>query len=227
MKNRWQFSQESNPGVYQRSPAAAQSRGPSLTDLFAEYNRLNLMVMDRVNQMVMDSLQPAITSLQSRQSPAPHLKKECADPCQHDSCHCSCCIGDADLVVYARLGETRVVPIVIENSRHRERSITFELSDWTTHGGKKTAIKSALSEKGFVLPACSEKAVILTINASQFDPAGTNAQNRQNDVDDCQTVYADLRIEGCDTRPLRLALAFLPRDCAPFEIDCGCNCCQD
>jgi hypothetical protein len=36
---------------------------------------------------------------------------------------------------------------------------------------------------------------------------------------------ADLRVEGCDTRPIRIALALLPRDCNAYEIDCGCGCC--
>jgi hypothetical protein len=60
-------------------------------------------------------------------------------------------------VVYARLGERRVVPVIIENNRHRERQINLSLSEWTTHGGKKTAVKAALSESEFTLEACSEK----------------------------------------------------------------------
>src|SRR5690349_2949167 len=37
-----------------------------------------------------------------------------------DPCHCTCCISDADLIIYARLGERRVVPVTIENPRARE-----------------------------------------------------------------------------------------------------------
>lgn len=236
MTHRYQTSQAYAPESMQRASSARRS--PSLTDLFGEYNRLNMMMMDRVGQMVMDTLEPAVSRLQAR-TPAPSQrylehKDPCGhDPCYHDSCHCTCCIADADLVVYARLGERRVVPITIENDRHREREITLSLSDWTTHGGKKTAVKAALSESQFTLEACAEKSVILMIEANQVDldqagktTAAKEERARQIDVDDCLVLYADLRVEGCGIRPLRLALAFLPRDCSPFEIHCRCSCCD-
>ncbi len=45
------------------------------------------------------------------------------------------------------------------------------------------------------------------------------------DVDDCHVAIADLRVQGCDTRPIRLAVAVLPRDCGPYPIRCACRCC--
>ena len=45
------------------------------------------------------------------------------------------------------------------------------------------------------------------------------------DVDDCLVAVADLRLVGCDHRPLRIAVAILPRDCDPFRVSCGCTCC--
>jgi len=32
-------------------------------------------------------------------------------------------------------------------------------------------------------------------------------------------------VEGCEMRPVRIALALLPRDCADYKVDCGCSCC--
>jgi hypothetical protein len=45
------------------------------------------------------------------------------------------------------------------------------------------------------------------------------------DVDDCLVAVADLRIQGCETRPLRIAVAILPRDCSRYEVHCGDRCC--
>jgi hypothetical protein len=223
--NRPQYARESTVDFSRRT---AQRGGPSFTELFGEFNRLNLMLMERVNQAVLDTLEPAVSRLQTRRPAPSHKGADCADPCKQDDCHCQCCIYDADLVVYARQGERRVVPIVIENQRRRERQVRLELSDFTSSGGRKSSVKGVLSDKEFTLAACSEKSVVLLLEANAFEPgaAGGKDTRGQNDVDECVVLYADLRIEGCDTRPLRLALAFLPRDCAPFEVDCGCGCCD-
>jgi hypothetical protein len=239
MSHRYQTSQAFTPEFTPRSTSASTRRGPSFTDLIGEYNRLNMMMMDRVSQMVMDTLEPAVSRLQTR-LPAPSryhskCKDPCGhDPCRHDSCHCTCCIAEADLVVYARLGERRVVPIIVENDRHRERQITLSLSDWTTSGGRKLPIQASLSDSQFTLEACAEKGVVLIIDTNPLNQgtvvgttdAPTPDQPRQIDVDDCLVVYADLRVEGCGIRPVRVALAFLPRDCSPFEIHCHCSCCD-
>ena len=38
--------------------------------------------------------------------------EECWQPCERcDPCHCSCCVTDADLIIYSRLGERRVVEV--------------------------------------------------------------------------------------------------------------------
>ena len=54
----------------------------------------------------------------------------CRDCHRHD-CHCECCVINVDLVINARLGERRVVPLTVENSRRREREISLELSEFT------------------------------------------------------------------------------------------------
>jgi hypothetical protein len=176
---------------------------------------------------------------------------EC-DGCHADNCHCHCCVHDADLVVQARLGERRVVPLTIENPRRRERQIRLELGNWTTRSGSPADVKGRLLPPAeFTLGPCEEREVILLVEADI--KAGTNQppgaaerdvsqsstglsaaaeasaanDNRRQvpDVEDCEVYYADLRVEGCDMRPMRIALVLLPRDCAAHPIDCGCGCC--
>lgn len=148
------------------------------------------------------------------------------DDCARDTCHCRCCIGDADLVVYARVGELRIVPIVVENNRRRERQVRLELSGWTTSSGKPSGVTGQLQPPAeFTLPPCQERAVVLELNVKSADNVVGTPDNRLRDVDDCQVLYADLRVEGCAMRPIRIALAILPRDCAAYEIDCRCSCC--
>lgn len=212
---------------------------PTITDLFNQMSQLN----QSISTMVMDNLSQMLTSRQAS-APAPqqshrhhHHEDECDEcedcghhhheagcrDCESDDCSCRCCIGDADLVVYARLGERRVVPIVLENSRRREKTIHLEMSDFKTRGGDQLGIKSVLTEPvDFALPACSEHESVLVV---EVGGAAFNREAAGNDVDECKVLYSDLRVEGCDMRPLRLALAVLPRDCDPFEIDCGCSCC--
>ena len=63
-------------------------------------------------------------------------REDCDCGCEHeDPCHCRCCIVDADLVVYTRLGETRVIPFSIENKWRRERKVKLELSQFRRKGG--------------------------------------------------------------------------------------------
>jgi hypothetical protein len=175
---------------------------------------------------------------------------DCCRRCGSDPCACACCIGDVDLAVYSRVGEQRVIPIVIENERHREKEISLELSAWTTRGGKPAPVDTVLLEpKTFSLPACGEQKVTLivrtkddgptpgggTSDAPAVTPAGTtvgraaattDTTNRKlPDVDDCLVATADLRVVGCDHRPIRIAVALLPRDCDPFTVHCGCTCC--
>lgn len=199
-----------------------RSGAQSVVDIINESMRFNQMLMDRVNQMVVDAIQPV--AARQRKS----RRDEVCDPCRHDDCACRCCIGDADLVVYARLGEVRIVPVVIVNERRREREINLQLSEWTSRGGKKAAIQATLQPAGqFTMASCTEKEILLRIDAQQVDPDQPDGSEveRFPDVDECSLYYADLRVEGCDIRPVRIALALLPRDCDPYYIHCGCTCC--
>jgi hypothetical protein len=161
--------------------------------------------------------------------------------CGRDDCECYCCIGDVDLAVYSRVGEQRVIQIVIENERQRDKEVALELSEWTTRGGKAAPVQTVLLEpKKFTIPACGEQKVTLVIKVGvegtdadkknkEESQAGTSDKARNQiplpDVDDCLTATADLRLVGCDNRPLRIAVAILPRDCDPYRVSCGCTCC--
>lgn len=161
--------------------------------------------------------------------------------CGRDECECYCCIGDVDLAVYSRAGEVRVIQIVLENDRHRDKEVTLELSDWTTRGGKAAPVETVLLEpKAFTIPACGEQQVTLVVKLGSGEQTGAGKQKEESqagktdkattaqrlpDVDDCLAATADLRLVGCDNRPLRIAVAILPRDCDPYRVSCGCTCC--
>ncbi len=147
-------------------------------------------------------------------------KEDCG--CRKDPCHCNCCIVNADLIVYARLGELRVIPLVIENTWRRERKIKMELSGWTTRGGNPAPVVAKLLPPApeFELEPCGHKTLTMVVEIGK-----PGEGERQPDVDDCLVAYADLCVQGCDIRPLRIAVAILPRDCEAYEIECGCSCC--
>lgn len=210
-----------------------RSTAPSASDLAEVFLQFNQMLAERMNEMVMDVLAPDVGRERGPRHKRHHRHwdDECYDPCYHDPCHCRCCIHDADLVVYTRVGERRIVPIEIENSRRREREIKLELSNWTTNSGKQVGVEGQfLTPTSFTLGPCDVHEAILVVNATgkttqddkerEKEPA-----DRLPDVDDCLVVYADLRVEGCGIRPLRIAVALLPRDCDVYEINCRCSCC--
>lgn len=146
--------------------------------------------------------------------------------CGHEPCECFCCIGDVDLVVYARAGERRVVPVELENSRRREKEVEVELNEWRTPGGHVAPVETVhLEPTKLTLPPCGQGSFTLVVETGGAEDA--NASNRKvgGDVDRCLVATADLRLVGCDHRPLRIAVAILPRNCDPFRTTCGCACC--
>ena len=148
----------------------------------------------------------------------------CHEEC---NCHCTCCVCDVDLVVYTRLGERRVVPIEIENTRSRDREVRLAVSDFTTRGGKAAPVKLTLAgDTDFTIGPCSRKDAMLLVDVAGEPPAGKGKEDprRLPDVDDCVVAVGDLRVDGCDIRPVRIAVAIVPRDCSPYEIECGCCC---
>ena len=153
--------------------------------------------------------------------------------CNDDPCQCACCIGDVDFAVYTRVGEQRVIPIVVENERRRDKDIKVELSTWSTRSGKPAPVETLdLDPREFTLGPCEQRKLTLIVRVRADDEKNQAGQaNRKEgerqlpDVDDCVVAIADLRLEGCDHRPIRIALAILPRDCDPYTVTCGCGCC--
>lgn len=169
----------------------------------------------------------------------------CPPACGPDPCACTCCVDDADLVVYGRYGELRMVPVRISNARRRQREITLELSEFRTRGGTPAPVVGQVVPPKLVLDPCEEQTVLIglllrpvardgedTLTAATFAAAAAaatvDAPDRDvelPDVDTCVTAYADLRIIGCDVRPVRIAVALLPRACEDHQVRCGCGCC--
>jgi hypothetical protein len=172
--------------------------------------------------------------------------------CGRDDCNCRCCVYDADLVVYTRVAELRVVPLMIENSRRREREVKVSISEFSCKDKDVNVSGLLLEPTTFKLGPCEEQEVILVVRSAPKTDKPTPAPNPNEpgstpttpnrpadvanavigtrridvpDVEECTVCYADLRVEGCDMRPIRIAVAILPRDCDPYEIDCHCGCC--
>ena len=168
---------------------------------------------------------PLSTEKRHRHRPADRHDTGCGQ-CRADDCHCNCCVYDADLVVYARAGEERVVPIRIINERSRERDIVLDLSGFTTSGGKAVPVQGSIATRTtFALAPCEQETAILALQIGGVGDDEGKREGRFGDVDDCLVAYADLRIQGCDVRPVRVAVAVLPRDCDAYEVHCACGCC--
>jgi hypothetical protein len=198
-----------------------------------------------LNQLAQQVMQPWTDAFENWRSGVAELvqpttkpmSKGCGCPaCNPDPCNCRCCVSDADLVIEARLGERRIIPIVIENHWRRERDIELELSSWTKVDDKVAITAHILSETAIKLAPCGEAHVVIgvTVGSDTVAPPPPNPTTNAPppvdrlplpDVDRCLVSYADLRIKGCDLRSIRIAVAVLPRDCDAYTVDCDCCCC--
>ncbi|MBD0317122.1 MAG: hypothetical protein ICV71_01265 [Thermoleophilia bacterium] len=161
-------------------------------------------------------------------------RSPCPEPCggTGSACQCECCVPDADLVVYARVGERRIVPLRIENTRSREREVTVAVGDFKTRGGQDAPVAVGLLGPAVlkVAPCSSEDATLVVevgLPGRKPDEVEREVRERRElpDADKCLVAVGDLGLDGCDVRPARIAVAVVPRDCDPFEIECGCSCC--
>jgi len=180
-----------------------------------------------------------------------HHRRHCAD-CDED-CRCDCCIRDADIVLYARCGEIRVVPIEIENDTRKVREdVSVELSDIRSAGGKKLPWQARVDHDGpLTLEACSTTKLGVWVRVQCRDsepddnqpgeegpgegespsPDNSTSLGRQNlrldagEVDHCVVGYLTVRVSGCVVRPIVIAIAALPNDCGAYETGCSCSCC--
>ena len=164
-----------------------------------------------------------------------------------------------------RLGERRVLPIVVVNEWRRERTVTIKLGDWTgCPGDASVTVHGLVHPTGeLTLAPCERRELVVDVAALPAlptavppvvgkDVATEKPQRRQTargaqleetlaaptavssvlirgdqlgDVGVCATYCAELVIEGCSHRPVRLAAQVLPRTCDAYEVNCSCGCC--
>lgn len=182
-------------------------------------------------------------------------EQDCGCGCrerQGNDCHCECCVSDTDVLVHARCGEVRRIPITFENETRREKPVKLELGRFLTAGGRDLGWTAQLSDTEFTLRPCGEQTVLLAVAVrcqnpppgpndppdgqdGQVDAAGANDPNllgplgnrqRFGSVDRCEVGYATIRAEGCLTRPVVVAVAVLPDDCDAYRHPCSCGCCH-
>src|SRR5512133_1221293 len=140
-----------------RRPARQGSSGlNSVIDSLNQMTQVNQQAMasmlEGVGQLIFDMANTMTTPTSQRNRPqSRHHRQDCdcdcedcRGDCERDQCDCTCCIGDVDFVVYSQVGERRVVPIVVENSRRRDKDITLELSAFTSRGGKAAPVKATI-----------------------------------------------------------------------------------
>ena len=201
-----------------------------------------------LNQLARDVMQPWANAYESWRTGVADLVRParathgCGCPsCRSDPCACRCCVADCDLLIEARVGERRIIPVTIENHWRRERPIELELSSWTRITDDVVVRGEILTETAFTLAPCGEAHSVIGVTVGLGDrttPSDTkananpvrdgqdaNAQRLLPDLDHCGVAYADLRIKGCDLRSIRIAVAVLPRDCDAYVVDCACGCC--
>ncbi len=181
-------------------------------------------------------------------------RRGCGCGCDRDDrCRCECCIEDADIVVRARCGEVRVVPIEVDNDTRRERdNVTVEVSDVRTAGGRVLPWRTVVTPDGpLTLDSCSTTRLELVVHvactgdtptATRVDDEGGDDQQGEQDtprtrlpegdrdqtgeVDECVVGYLTLRLGGCVTRPIVVAVAALPDACDSYHAGCSCGCCR-
>lgn len=163
-------------------------------------------------------------------------ERDCGCGCGEGArdCHCECCVSDADVLVHARCGETRRIPITFENGTRRERQVTLNLDGFRTAGGRDLDWNAQLSQQAFTLAPCGEHTVVaaVQVRCEPFGRDGTDqpepntGAGRTASVDRCEVAYARLRADGCLIRPAVLAIAVLPDDCDAYRRACGCGCCD-
>jgi len=99
--------------------------------------------------------------------------------CEHEDCDddecCECCIGDADIVVYGRCGELRVVPIEIENETRKVReNVTLEVSEIRSRGGRTLPWRALLRPAGpLTIEPCSTATLELVVQIACQEPVPT------------------------------------------------------
>ncbi|MGH9143096.1 MAG: hypothetical protein ACRD2I_18345 [Vicinamibacterales bacterium] len=246
---------------YDDRSRSRQDRGPSIYYGYChQTSRYRMMDLPDFANNIQQGMSRVMTDAQSayqdmvRGYGAPTRKHDdgCGCGCRErhcSDCHCECCVCDADVLVHARCGEVRRIPVTFENDSRRDRQVKLELEKFVTAGGRELKWGAQLSDAEFTLKPCDEKTIVVSVlvNCDTFTgdqtpgtttvepnlPAGSLNINRQaataerlGSVDRCEVAYATLRAEGCSVRPVVLAVAVLPDDCDDYRRPCSCGCCH-
>jgi hypothetical protein len=153
---------------------------------------------------------------------------DCGCGCRECDCGCDCCICCADVVEYARCGETRRIPLVFDNDTRRERDVTLKLGNFATESGLDVGWKTVISPTEFKLAPCGHTKVVLSVevDCSKLIVRPRESDQRSQDVESCKVAYATLCAEGCTICPLVIAVAVLPERCDAHHTSCLCSCCN-
>src|ERR1700732_2304187 len=98
-------------------PAAATGSGPGVLELTRLITEGVLgPLADALSQITANfsDTMGGFATRSARAHRAPGRKEECGCKAE-DPCQCTCCIVDADVVVYGYNGEQRVIPLLVEN----------------------------------------------------------------------------------------------------------------
>ncbi len=107
------------------------------------------------------------------------------------TCHCECCVCDCDVLLHARCGEVRRIPLTFENDTRRDTPVTLTLEKFVTSGGRDLGWIAALSELKFTLHPCDEHTVSLAVRiVCKTDTQNPNVSNAASFSDDTSNPNA-------------------------------------
>jgi hypothetical protein len=154
-------------------------------------------------------------------------------PCHCDPC--DCCTPDCDLVVNARPGEQRVVPLKLHNPTRRPLTVTVDVGAFTPCGESAgiTVEAQVVPSVDVQLAACETRTVELLLAISGLKDVVVGKPKPNQDVvqtvtpqfDRCATLLADVRFSGCGSRAVRIGVVVLPAGCDAYSVECDCGCC--
>lgn len=154
---------------------------------------------------------------------------------------CSCCVPESDVLVQARPGERRVVPMTLRNPGRRPLELSVDIGPFLPCG-PDTGVRVQASVRPrpeLTLAPCEEVTFALVLEVSgpaqhvavpvegtkRKAPPREGTEKDRHDHDACATLVADVRLGGCGSRPVRVAVTVLPLACSPYDVHCSCGCC--
>ena len=137
-------------------------------------------------------------------------------------CHgaCDCCEPDADVVVHARVGERRIVPLNLHNPWRRERDVTLEVGPWHVCCGDGLTVVAVLEEEQLTLQPCEDRVVRLVVGVTVT--AGNDTGG--NDTGGSDSGGKDPAATAGTPRPVRPPMTWAPTSEAGPGSSCRGTC---